>query len=96
MPVTFDTAAFSAWSTSFREGAWLRNTLNEAMATVQGEMKVPHYTGKMEAALANITPATGIGLMVEGGIGNMAMVGEPEAKAPPDTISNFLKWYNHA
>jgi len=93
MPITLDTSAVKAYSDNFKRGDWLGNAINTALDVVDAALVVPHDTGQMESAFANRTPATGAGLERSGGIGNLAMVGDPLQPAPKDTISAFMKWY---
>lgn len=93
MPITTDFSRFEVWSRGFKSGEWLGRAIDQSLDVIDYNLKVPVDTGQMSAAFANRVPASGIGLNRSGGIGNMAMVGEPTRKAPKHTISEFLKWY---
>ena len=67
--------------------------VNGAITAIDNNLEVPIDTGKMSAAFAFITPAHRDGAGWSGGIGKMEMVGDPFAKPPEHTISEFLKWY---
>ena len=93
MPITFDSSQFTAWSEGFTRGDWLKEGMNSALDVIDYNLKVPVESGQTAAAFANRVSATGTGLNLSGGIGNMEMVGDPGKKAPKGTISAFVDWY---